>query len=102
MPARPDNTGEGRSWATAKKDVQNAINLALAGDQVWVRAGTYKPTQAPPNCWGCGVRDYTFFVKDGVKLYGGFAGTETSLTQRNMAANTTTLSGEIGNLNRYK
>ena len=40
---RPDNTGAGTSWATAKKDLQIAINIATAGDQIWVKAGTYLP-----------------------------------------------------------
>ena len=43
--AKANNTGAGTSWATAKKDIQNGINLALvAGDEVWVKKGTYKPT----------------------------------------------------------
>jgi hypothetical protein len=35
-------------------------------------------------------------MKDGVEMYGGFAGTETALSLRNIAANNTVLSGDIG------
>ena len=41
--ARPNDTGAGTSWATAKKDLQIAMNIATAGDQIWVKAGTYLP-----------------------------------------------------------
>jgi len=43
--SKADNTGAGTSWATAKKDLQNAITAAISGDAVWVKAGTYKPTE---------------------------------------------------------
>ncbi|MEJ7677502.1 MAG: hypothetical protein WKG06_06445 [Segetibacter sp.] len=36
-----------------------------------------------------------FQLKTGVALYGGFAGTETMLNERNVTVNVTTLSGEI-------
>ncbi len=95
--SRPDNAGAGTSWATAKKDLQNAIALAASGDQVWVKAGTYLPTQDPfGNTSPANSRDKTFTLKSGVKLYGGFAGTETQLIQRNVKTNITTLSGDLG------
>lgn len=95
--ARADNTGAGTSWATAKKDLQNALAIAASGDQVWVKAGTYLPTQDPfGSSSPANVRDKTFTLKSGVKVYGGFAGTETQLTQRNIKTNVTTLSGDLG------
>lgn len=98
--ARPDNTGAGTSWAAAKKDLQVAINIASSGDQVWVKVGTYLPTHDPfANTIPANNRDKTFTLKNGVKIYGGFAGTETLLSQRNVSGNLTTLSGDLGVLN---
>jgi len=96
---RPNNTGAGTSWATAKKDLQNAINIAASGDEIWVRTGVYTPTQdlngslTPLN-----PRDKAFYLKDKVKVYGGFKGTETLLWQRNWTSYLTILSGEIGDI----
>lgn len=98
--ARSDNAGAGTSWATAKRDLQVAINMATVGDQVWVKAGTYLPTHDPfASTAPANNRDKTFSLKNGVKIYGGFAGTETQLGQRNWQTNITTLSGDLGVLN---
>ena len=80
--SRADNAGAGTNWSTAKKDLQNAINIASPGDQVWVKAATYLPTQDPLGSTSpADPRDKTFFLKDGVKVYGGFNGTEVALAQ---------------------
>jgi hypothetical protein len=95
--SRPDNSGAGNSWATAKRDLQAAIIAANAGDEIWVRAGTYLPTHdAFGNTSPANNRDKTFLLKEGVKIYGGFAGTETLLSQRNWLTNVTILSGDLG------
>jgi len=39
--ARPDDTGDGTSWATAKKTIQAGINVVDVGGTVIVAAGTY-------------------------------------------------------------
>ena len=40
-------------------------------------------------------RNGTFLIRPGVYIYGGFAGTETALNQRNPAVHVTILSGDI-------
>ncbi|MCB9302112.1 MAG: HYR domain-containing protein [Lewinellaceae bacterium] len=82
----------GSSWTDAFTDLQDA--LALAGNcpnvmEIWVAAGTYKPTSGTD-------RNAAFVMKDGVAIYGGFNGTETQLSQRDWAANVAILSGDIG------
>ena len=90
-------SGDGSSWADASGDLHAMINASASGDAVWVKAGTYLPTQDPFGATApADLRDKTFFIKDGVKLYGGFAGTETALSQRLITTNVTTLSGDIG------
>ncbi len=91
---KPTGTGDGSSWDYASGNLQAMINASAATDQVWVAAGTYKPTTGTD-------RTISFSMKAGVIIYGGFAGSETSLSQR-PAVNLTTpsntiLSGDIDN-----
>ena len=80
----------GSSWTNAYNSLQTALSNASPGHQLWVVAGTYKPT--PVN-----NPDSSFNLKNGVKIYGGFNGTETGLNQRNWKTNITILSGDIDN-----
>lgn len=86
--------GDGRSWATAKRSIQEALLVASVPcshiAQIWVKTGTYSPDE------GSGDRSAAYWLLPGVGLYGGFAGDETSLDQRDIASNPTTLSGDIG------
>jgi hypothetical protein len=95
---RPNDTGDGLSWATAKKSLQAAIDIASCGDEIWVKAGVYKPTVEADGTTDS-PRDFAFYIKDGIRLYGGFAGTETSLDQRSFNTQLTTLTGDIGTVN---
>jgi len=78
-------TNDGKSWATAKS-LEAAIATAVSGDSIFVAAGTYSATSGSPLISLTGAND-------GIKLYGGFAGTESRLIQRNHTANITILQG---------
>jgi parallel beta-helix repeat protein len=82
-------SGDGRTWAAAFKTLQEALDVATTGEEIWVAAGTYYPTTGT-------ARGETFQLLDGVAIYGGFDGTETLRGQRDWEVNVTTLSGDIG------
>ena len=80
----------GNSWATAYGNLQTGLGTATAGVEVWVAKGTYKTTTTLD-------RTISFNIPNNVIVYGGFAGTENVLSERNFTTNVSTLSGEIGN-----
>jgi CHRD domain/Bacterial Ig domain/PKD-like domain/Ig-like domain CHU_C associated/CS domain len=89
----------GNSWATAYGNLQTGLSAAAAvvvsaPAEVWVAQGTYKPTATT-------TRTIYFNIPSGVKVYGGFAGTENDLNTRNFRTNTTILSGDIGTQNLF-
>lgn len=88
-------SNNGSSWANAFTLLESALDAVSSGDEIWVAAGTYYPTEDDYGLGG-GDRGYHFEMKNGVGIYGGFAGTETLRTQRNWQTNLTILSGDIG------
>jgi hypothetical protein len=61
----PGPTHDGSSWASAFANLQPALALAAAGDEVRVADGAFSP--------GTNLTD-TFNLKNGVELLGGYAG----------------------------
>lgn len=87
--AAAGGANNGTSWADAFTDLQAALAASDVGDDIWIAAGTYLPTAGAD-------RTISFVLKNGVALYGGFAGTETAVEQRDWTVNVTILSGNIG------
>lgn len=85
----PGAEGDGFSWTSAAGDLAAVLLQAQFGDEVWVAAGIYTPTRDND-------RTKSFILPDGVQVYGGFSGVETSRDQRNWLTHRTVLSGEIG------
>jgi parallel beta-helix repeat protein len=76
--------GTGSSWGNAYHTVAAGLAAAAPGDEVWTARGTY-------------IERIT--LKNGVGLYGGFAGTESARGQRDWNANKTVLdANKAGNV----
>jgi hypothetical protein len=87
-------TQTGCEWPNAFNDLQTALQLIAEGTltsvtEIWIAKGTYKPTNGLE-------RTATFQLLNGIAIYGGFAGIETQLLERNATLNKTILSGDIG------
>ena len=87
---------DGSSWNNASDNLQDMINLSLPGDQVWVEQGEYIPKRTKPiiifGVSQCDRHD-PFVLQEGVEVYGGFAGWESQLEERDWENNTTILNG---------
>lgn len=80
--------GNGLSWASPFT-LKQAMDYSTSGEDIWVAAGTHTPGSS---------RSDSFILRTGVTVYGGFAGSETLLTQRDIRANVTIMSGDIGSI----
>ena len=80
----------GGDWNNALDEggLRNKLKESENGDVFWVAKGIYRPS---------GEKDLnaSFVLKEGVKLYGGFKGDETSLEARRPDANVTVLTGDL-------
>jgi hypothetical protein len=85
--ASASGSGDGATWQTAFADLTSALRYAVAGDQVWVAEGVYTPSASD--------RAASFHLVSGVAVYGGFAGDELALDQRDWIQHRTVLSGDL-------
>ena len=93
--ADANDANDGSSWENAYTNLQDALAEASTGygckDQIWVATGTYAPSD------DAGETDATFAMVEGIDMYGGFEGWETSPEQRDLADgnNASILTGDI-------
>lgn len=82
---KAQGTGDGTSWANASGNLQQMINNLADNNpqnmpgEVWVAAGTYTPQS---QVLSGTTYSASFRMRDGISVYGGFAGTETSKQAR--------------------
>lgn len=88
-----EGNNDGSSWRNAYTSLQDALNAAQTNDEIWIAKGVYKPTDNRN-------RNVSFNLKNSVDVYGGFAGDESNLNQRDIDRNETILSGNIGRESR--
>ena len=87
----PDDD-DGSDWDNAFATLERALELGSRcgiATEIWVADGTYYPTTGTD-------RTASFPLVNGLAIYGGFAGGEMALSERDIANNTAILSGDIG------
>jgi predicted outer membrane repeat protein len=86
----PGPTRDGTTWQHAYSTLPQALTASDAGDEIHIADGTYKPTTTTN-------RAVFIQLKDGVRIFGGYAGYGAANPDaRDIAANVTILSGNIG------
>jgi hypothetical protein len=89
------DASNGKDWDSAFATLTKALDVATGSDQIWIAQGTYYPDEGP------GVNNddpsASFTItgdQDGLRIYGGFAGDENNLSERDLSAgHETILSG---------
>ena len=86
--ANATGNNNGLTWADAYTDLNTALANTNNNSEIWVAGGTYTPSASDSNV-------YYNITKSGLKIYGGFAGTETKISDRIFGMNETILSGDL-------
>ena len=89
--------GDGLTWGTAYKYLQDALAASSDGDEIRIAGGIYKPDQDEGGIVTPGDRSATFWMKLGVPMYGGYAGLANPANpdERNIDEYVTILSGDL-------
>ena len=83
---------DGTSWTTAFLDIQDALDVANSGDQIWIAQGVYYPSDTAGSS---NPREAAYRLIAGVSMYGGFVGGETDLEESMPKINQVFLSGDL-------
>ncbi len=78
--------GDGLTWETALTRLQDALAMAVPGQEIWVAEGVYTPGTARTN---------SFRLGNGVNVYGGFTNGMSDAAQRDWRRHLTVLSGDL-------
>ena len=85
---------DGSSWTNAFTTLEDAFsNITTSTIDIRVAQGVYRPSTSGLT----DSRKATFLIPNNVKIYGGFNGTETLISQRDFRNNVTFLSGDLNN-----
>ena len=85
--ANASGTAEGTSWNDAFRHPADALAVAQKGEEIWVSAGVYGPSVA--------AEPVVLTLVPAVRVYGGFAGDETTWEERGSFYANTVITGDF-------
>ena len=89
--ANASGANDGSSWADAYTTIDAALSVAGINSKIWVAKGVYKPS----------AQDTPLGIDHNISLLGGFNGTETELSDRDLSVinttNATIITGDMNN-----
>ncbi|MGE0931764.1 T9SS type A sorting domain-containing protein [Peijinzhouia sedimentorum] len=87
----------GTNWVNAFNTLQEALDVATEGNEIWVATGTYYPEKdITGNASPADIRTKTWQLKNGVTIYGGFNNTgNPGIADRDWETYPTILSGDL-------
>ncbi len=94
--ANATGANNGSSWANAYNYLQDALDVATSGYEIWVAQGTYRPDRDTNHPGGTNDRTATFQLINNVAIYGGFPSGGGQWASRDPNIYETILSGDIG------
>lgn len=78
--------GDGSTWVDAFITLEDALTASSSGDEIWIAQGIYLP--------GDTIHSRYVLAND-IRIYGGFSGAETQLSERDPVLYPTILSGDV-------
>ncbi len=92
--------GNGQSWNTAYRFLQDALYAAMPEDEIWIAEGRYFPDRDESGLINPGDRTASFQLKSLVLIYGGFLAGG-NFADRDPETYQTVLDGDIGISDEY-
>ena len=83
----------GQCWGNAFDNLQDALAIATAGDNIWLADGVYYPDVGQAQVDNS--PDHSFDLSGDISVLGGFSGNEIYASQRNANTNLVVLSADI-------
>lgn len=81
----PDGDGDGTTWENSNSNIEAATVLnRLVNRDIWMKEGIY---------YGNAESEYAYTITSGASIFGGFAGNETSIPQRDPELHPTIIDG---------
>lgn len=87
--------GDGRSWNSAYRYLNTALDAWKPGDQIWVAQGTYRADDGEGRTRG--DRTASFVIRQGMLIFGGFKNGETKRELRDWFRYPSILNGDLDN-----
>lgn len=84
---------DGKSWSMSFNYLQDALSVAVSGDEVWTGNEIYRPDQGTGHIVGSHTE--SFVISEPIRILEGYAADEQSPEGRDLESSSTIVSGDL-------